>query len=107
LPFVMPLMSVALIAFIAISFSLIFFSFEEDRSWIVAAGVALLVFGGAFVLAFLPQQKSRMKFLALVAVVLSAVAALGVIGLVRGEPVHGGEHGESHSKTEAGTHSEG
>lgn len=107
LPFVMPLMSVALIAFIAISFSLIFFSFDENRSWIVAAGVALLVFGGAFVLAFLPQQKSRLKFLALVAVVLSAVAALGVVGLVRGEPEHGGEPGEGHSATATETHSEG
>ncbi len=107
LPFVMPLMSIALIAFIAISFSLIFFSFEEDSSWVVASVAALLVFAGAFVIAFLPQRKSRMKFLALVAVVLSAIAALGVIGLVRGEPHHGEKSGEGHSKSETESHSEG
>ncbi len=107
LPIVMPLMAVGLIAFVAISFSLVFFSFPENRSWIIASAVALLVFGGAFVLAFMPKQEGRVKFLALVAVVLAAVAGLGVLGLVRGEPEHGGEHGTTAEHTSTETHSEG
>ncbi len=107
LPFVMPLMSIALIGFVAISFSLVFFSFAENRSWIVAAAVAVLVFGGAFVLAFIPKQGGRAKFIALVAVVLAAIAGLGIVGLVRGEPEHGGEHGTTAENGQTETHAEG
>ncbi len=106
LPIVMPLATLALIAFVAISFSLVFFSFPENRSWIVASTVALLVFGGAFVLAFMPKKAGRAKFLALVGLVLAAIAGLGVLGLVRGEPEHGREHGTTAEPTTE-THSEG
>jgi hypothetical protein len=102
LPFVMPLLSLVLIGFIAISFSLVFFSFPESQSYIVASVIA--------VLAFLPAKAGRAKFLSLAALLLVTIAALGVVGYVRGEPEHGGEHseGKTHSegssKTE--THSE-
>jgi MFS family permease len=91
LPFVMPILSLVLIAFVAISFSFVFFSFPENRSWIVAATVATLIFGGAFVLAFLPQKATRAKFLSLVALLMLVIASLGLIGLLRGAPPEGGE----------------
>jgi hypothetical protein len=60
------------------------------------------VFGGAFILAFLPVKATRARFLAMTGLLLAVIAAMGVLGLVRGEP----EHGESHSEgTE--NHSEG
>jgi hypothetical protein len=99
LPFIMPLLSLVLIAFVAISFSLVFFSFPENRSWIVAATVATLIFGGAFVLAFLPQKAGRAKFLGLVGLLLAVIATLGLIGLLRGAPAEEGEKG-SEAKTE-------
>ncbi len=102
LPFVMPILSLVLIAFVAISFSLVFFSFPENRSWIVASTVATLIFGGAFVLAFLPAKATRAKFLSLVALLTVAIAALGVIGLLRGSAEHEAE-GKGEGKTEVKT----
>jgi preprotein translocase subunit Sss1 len=100
-PIVMPLVVLGLIAFVAISFSLVFFSFPESSSWIVASVVATAVFAGAFVLAFMPKRTNRAKFLAFTGALLAAIAVLGLVGLLRGEPEHG-EHSDSHG----GTHSE-
>jgi hypothetical protein len=111
LPFLMPLLVLVLIAFVAVSFSLVFFSFPENQSWILASVVATLVFGGAFILAFLPVKATRARFLAMAGLLLAVIAAMGVLGLVRGEPEHG-EHSETHSegsgaKTSEESHSEG
>jgi hypothetical protein len=110
LPIVMPLLALVLIAFIAISFSLVFFSFPESQSYIVASVIAVLIFGGGFILAFLPAKANRAKFLAMTALLLTTIAALGVFGYVRGEPEHGshkeGTHKEGTEKSSE-THSEG
>jgi hypothetical protein len=106
LPIVMPLLSLVLIAFIAISFSLVFFSFPESQSYIVASVIAVLIFGGGFILAFLPAKAGRAKFLSLAALLLVTIAALGVVGYVRGEPEHGeheGTHSEKSEKSETKT----
>jgi hypothetical protein len=106
LPIVMPLLALVLIAFIAISFSLVFFSFPESQSYIVASVIAVLIFGGGFILAFLPAKANRAKFLAMTALLLTTIAALGVFGYVRGEPEHEGGHKEGTEKSSE-THSEG
>jgi hypothetical protein len=105
LPFLMPALSLVLIAFTAIAFSFIFFSFPENRSWIVASVVAVAVFGGGFIAAFFPAKARRSQFVAFAALMLTAIALVGVIGLVRGEPEHGEKHGGTGGSEKS--HSEG
>jgi hypothetical protein len=104
-PYGLPIAATGIVLLIAVSISRTLLAVSKTASWVLVLIFATAIFLGGIILATRPKISKRTMTIAVGAAILS-IAALGAVGLAKGERKFGEHEGEGKEKTEKSVSSE-